>query len=119
MTTLNSSYTSARTLIEDMTSRHLENLIARSHGSAHLQVVFVDMVGYQKMGRTAQFAVIRHFTSLVNESLRQLGQRYSGYAKLRDVDFNNDVVKMATGNGLTLVFTFDEIPGVASDFSSY
>ena len=100
-----------------MTSPHLDHLIATHPGSASLQVVFVDIVGYAKRKRATQFSVINEFTKLVNASLEQLGRKHEEYATLRGIDFHRDVIRVATGFGLAVVFTFEELPSVASDFT--
>jgi hypothetical protein len=100
-----------------MTSPHLDHLIATHASSAPLQVVFIDIVGYAKRKRAMQFSVISEFTKLVNASLESLGRKHEEYATARGVDFHRDVVRVATAFGLAVVFTFDDVPSVASDFT--
>ena len=99
-----------------MTSPHLESIITQHHGSAHLQVVFVDIVGYAKRKRANQFAVINDFTRLVNASLDQLGRSNPEYTAARGVDFHRDVIKVATGFGLAVVFAFSDLPAAPAEF---
>ena len=100
-----------------MTSPHLESIIAHRHGSAHLQVVFVDIVGYAKRKRATQFAVIKDFTRLVNASLEHLDRTHTEYCAAHGTDFHRDVIKVATGFGLAVVFTFDALPSAPADFA--
>ena len=100
-----------------MTSPHLDNLISTHPGSAALQVVFIDIVGYAKRKRAMQFSVVNEFTKLVNASLEQLGRKHEDYAASRGADFHRDVIRVATGFGLAVVFTFEDVPSLASDFT--
>jgi hypothetical protein len=96
-----------------MSSPHLDALIAHNHGSAHMQVVYIDIVQYSKRQSYSQSAVIREFTRLVNSTLATLipeSDAITGGMTTRDI------VKSPTGEGIVIAFTFDEMPFLADQF---
>lgn len=91
-----------------MSSQHLEALIAQNHGSAHMQVVHINIVQYSKRQSYSQSAVIHEFTRLVNSALLDLAQQAALSAE--------DIVKAPTGDGIIIAFTFDDDPALANQF---
>jgi hypothetical protein len=56
-------------------SDHLNRILLEQYGSATLQVVFLDVVGYSKRKSTTQRRVIEHFTNLLRSSLTEISQK--------------------------------------------
>ena len=99
-----------------MASEHLETRINKNHGSATMQVAFLDIVGYSKRKSTVQFALIQEFTRLVTDSLHHVGQKFLQYAQAHNANFANDIIRIPTGDGIAVVFTFDGLESIALDF---
>jgi class 3 adenylate cyclase len=102
-----------------MTSKHLEDLISKQHGSTTMQVVFVDIVSYSKRKSTVQRTLIDEFTRVVNEGLHAIGQKYLQYSQSHDANFANDIIKIPTGDGIAVVFTFEGLQLLSLDFVEY
>jgi hypothetical protein len=99
-----------------MTSKHLETVISKNHGSTTMQVVFFDIVAYSKRKSTAQYALIEKFTGLLSGALHIIGQKYLQYAQDHDANFANDIIKIPTGDGAAVVFTFEGVERIGLDF---
>jgi hypothetical protein len=99
-----------------MSSNHLEAVITKNHGSTTMQVVFFDIVSYSKRKSTAQYALIEKFTVLVNQALNLVGQKYLQYAQDHDANFAHDIIKIPTGDGAAVVFTFEGLQKIGLDF---
>jgi hypothetical protein len=82
-----------------------------------VQVVFLDIVSYSKRKTTIQRALVETFQADVKEALNSVGRKYLEYSQANDLNLMNDVVRIPTGDGAALVFTFDGVPTIALDFA--
>jgi hypothetical protein len=99
-------------------SDHLNRIVKEQYGSATLQAVFLDVVGYSKRKSTTQRLIIEHFTSLLKQTQLAISQKYTDYAQIRGVNFSTDIIRIPTGDGAALAFSFDGLPTIALDFAS-
>ncbi len=97
-------------------SQHLSRIVKEQYGSATLQVAFLDIVKYSKRKSTTQRAVIECFTCLLSESLAEVGKKYLEYAQRKNINFATDTIRIPTGDGAALVFSFDGLHTIALDF---
>lgn len=98
-------------------SRHLESLIGGDHGSGNMQVVFVDIEKYSKRKSTIQRGVVENFMDLSRQALVETSQDYISYIEKHSLNFTNDVIKIPTGDGLAVVFTFEGLQKIHLDFA--
>lgn len=98
-------------------SSHLRPLLDNRSGTTDAQIVFVDIVNYSKRKSTAQRRVIEQFQKDVGHAITEVGKQYLAYTQNNNVNLALDVVKIPTGDGAAIAFTFDGIQAIALDFS--
>jgi len=98
-------------------SSHLETIIQKKYGAANLQAVFTDIEKYSMRKSTAQKDVIEAFTNLTKKSLHTLGQQYLDYTQEHNINFANDIIRIPTGDGLAIVFSFEGLQQIHLDFA--
>lgn len=98
-------------------SRHLESLIGGEHGSVNMQVVFMDIEKYSKRKSTIQRGIVENFMDLSRQALVKTSQDYISYIETHSLNFTNDVIKIPTGDGLAVVFTFEGLQRIHLNFA--
>lgn len=97
-------------------SQHLDGLIERNFGATSMQVVFLDIEKYSRRKSTAQRHIIDLFTTQVQQALNSLGQSHIEEIQRRNLNLSRDVIRLPTGDGMAIVFTFDGAEAMALDF---
>ena len=98
-------------------SPHLKDILEAKKGSANLEVVFMDIVDYSKRKSSIQKKVIDNFTETSQDALRVISQKYIEYAQENNINFVSDILKIPTGDGLAVVFTFEGLQFIHLDFA--
>ena len=98
-------------------SNHLKDICETKKGSINLQVVFSDIVAYSQRKSTFQKKVIKNFTKLNQDTLNNLSKNYFDYAQENNVIINNDIIKIPTGDGLAVIFSFQGLQSIHLDFA--
>jgi class 3 adenylate cyclase len=83
-----------------------------------MQVAFFDIVSYSKRKSTAQRRIIEKFTHTLEQCLTEVSRQYVGYAQATGTNFSSDIVRIPTGDGAALVFTFDGLHNISLDAAS-
>lgn len=98
-------------------SNHLKDIYETKKGAVNLQVVFSDIIDYSKRKSTIQKDVIDNFTKLNQNALEDLSKKYIKYAQENDINIDNDIIKIPTGDGLAVIFSFEGIQSIHLDFA--
>jgi len=88
-------------------SNHLDDIIAKHHGSANVMVVFLDVIKYSMRKSVIQQRIINAFSDVLQQSCDDISRIYAIDAQNMDVNFANDIIKIPTGDGAAIVFPFD------------
>lgn len=98
-------------------SNHLADIMDKHNRVANLQVAFVDIEKYSKRRSLTQIQVIDAFTDCLRNALRATSQQYIDYAQENDVNFQNDVIILPTGDGAAAVFSFEGVHDIHLSFA--
>jgi hypothetical protein len=98
-------------------SRHLSDIMAKQNRIATLQVVFFDVEKYSRRRTAAQIDVVDAMTKSLNSALIAISQKYVHYAQDNTLNFNTDIIKLPTGDGAAVIFSFDGLYDVHLDFA--
>ena len=98
-------------------SPHLNDILDSIKGPINTAVVFMDIVDYSKRKSTIQKKVIDNFTKISTDGLQAISQKYIEYAQDNNVNFSSDIIKIPTGDGLAVVFTFEGLQFIHLDFA--
>jgi len=77
----------------------------------------MDIVDYSKRKSTIQKKVIENFTKTSQDALQVISQKYIEYAQENNINFASDIIKIPTGDGLAVVFTFEGVQVIHLDFA--
>lgn len=99
-------------------STFLDSLMEEKQAAVDIQVTFVDIEKYSNRKSTMQNAVIDRFTEITRAALRKLSQQYIEYAQRNQVNFDTDIIKIPTGDGLAVVFAFQGLHQIHLDFAT-
>lgn len=88
-------------------SKHLHNIMSRHNRTTNVQIIFLDVEKYSMRRTQGQVDVIDAFTECLNSALTETARRYIDYAQSNDVNFAADVIRLPTGDGAAIGFTFD------------
>lgn len=88
-------------------SSHLDEIITRHRSIATIQVVFADVVDYSKRRTQTQVSVVEAFSTCLAAALEEVARTYVNYAQSNGVNFATDIIRIPTGDGAALGFTFD------------
>jgi class 3 adenylate cyclase len=91
--------------------------MSRHNRTANTQVVFVDIEKYSKRSSAKQMAVIDAFTVCLREAIEAISRSSIGYAQANDLNFQQDIVVIPTGDGAALGFTFDGLHDMHLSFA--
>ncbi len=72
-----------------------------------MQVVFFDIEKYSKRRTQTQIATIDAFTECMRRALSHTGKAYLDYAQQNNLNLSTDLIKIPTGDGAAIVFTFE------------
>ncbi|MBI4751787.1 MAG: hypothetical protein HY774_25165 [Acidobacteria bacterium] len=91
-------------------SEHLNKIIKNKNGSTAAQVIFMDIEKYSKRNSSNQKKVIDKFIELIKNAIAEIKQinEFAEYATDNGIEFDTDIIKIPTGDGLAIVFTFIE-----------
>lgn len=98
-------------------SKYLSDIYDTKNGTANLQVVFSDIVGYSNRKSSIQKEVIDNFTKINQNALEILSQKYIKYAQENDINIDKDIIKIPTGDGLAVIFLFEGLHSIHLDFA--
>jgi hypothetical protein len=96
---------------------HLDRLLINQNGITSAQVASCDVVNYSCRKSSVQRKIVDKLQEDVTLSLADTSASYADYARVNEIELNDDVVKLATGDGIALVFTFKGLHSIAMDFS--
>ncbi|MGH8513154.1 MAG: hypothetical protein ACREV8_04280, partial [Gammaproteobacteria bacterium] len=98
-------------------SNHLNEIIERHNSVANLQVVFVDIEKYSQRRTQSQVAVIECFTKHLKAALSTISANYVQYAQRNNINMSADIVRIPTGDGAAIVFSFDGLHDIHLTFA--
>ena len=104
-------------VIDMIDSSHLKDILESKKGPVNMEVVFMDIVDYSKRKSTIQKKVIDNFTKISQDGLQIISQKYIEYAQENNINFASDIIKIPTGDGLAVVFTFEGLQIIHLDFA--
>ena len=93
-------------------SDHIENILQKMNQAANMKVVFLDIEKYSKRRSQAQIAVINSFTKLLADAIETTAKNYVKYASENDINFQNDLIVLPTGDGAAIAFTYEGLHDV-------
>lgn len=98
-------------------SEHLHRIISKHQRTANVQVVFLDIEKYSVRRTQSQIDVIDAFTACLDRALTETARKYISYTQGNDVNFSTDVIRLPTGDGAAIAFTFDGLHDIHLSFS--
>lgn len=99
-------------------SAHLSNLLGTKQGSVDAQIVFIDIVSYSRRKTTIQREVVQALQSDIEFSLNEVSKLNINYVQENNINFSNDVVKIPTGDGAAIAFSFGGLQSAGLDFAN-
>lgn len=93
-------------------SQHLTRIQQQQNRTTVCQVVFADVEKYSMRRTLTQTTVIDAFSECLATALENTSKEYTSYAQKRDVNFSTDIIKIPTGDGAAIVFSFDGLHDV-------
>src|SRR4051795_2606442 len=99
-----------------MAPSHLDRLLADQNGITNAQVVSCDIVNYSCRKSSLQRRLIDKFQRDIRSSLIEISKPHEAYARDNEMEFGSDIVTLATGDGIAVIFTFPGLHGLAMDF---
>ncbi|MGH7487288.1 MAG: hypothetical protein ACREMY_17065 [bacterium] len=100
-----------------MSSKHLDEILDRHNQITNALVVVADIEKYSQRRTLAQVAVVEAFTSNVAGALEDVSKEYVTYAQKNSVNFETDILRLPTGDGVVVAFPFDGIPDIHLQFA--
>ena len=100
-----------------MAPSHLDRLLADQNGITNAQVVSCDIVNYSCRKSSLQRRLVDKFQRDIRSSLIEISKPHEAYARDNEMEFGSDIVTLATGDGIAVIFTFPGLHGLAMDFS--
>lgn len=98
-------------------STHLDKIMDLHNRTANLQVVFVDIEKYSQRRTLTQIGVIDSFTECLRNSLNETSKNFIDYAQSNEINFQNDIIKLPTGDGAAIIFSFDGLHDIHLNFA--
>ncbi|QJB68849.1 adenylate/guanylate cyclase domain-containing protein [Parasphingorhabdus halotolerans] len=99
-------------------SKHLDDILTRKHGAVDAQIVFIDIVDYSKRKSTIQKKIIEQLQIDISECLNRVGQSNIEYIQNNNLNFSTDVIRIPTGDGAAICFTFSGLQMVGLNFAT-
>src|SRR3954454_4918472 len=100
-----------------MAPSHLDRLLADQNGITNDQVGSCDIVNYSCRKSSLQRRLFNKFQRDMRSSLIAISKQHEAYARDNEFEFGSDIVTLATGDGIAVIFTFPGLHGLAMDFS--
>ncbi len=98
-------------------SRHLAEIVERHNRTCGAQVAFVDVVSYSKRRTLNQIAVIDALTQDLQAAIDAVAKMHLSYCQDNNLNFKTDVIRIPTGDGAAVVFSFDGLAAAHLDFA--
>jgi hypothetical protein len=98
-------------------SRHLSDIMDKQQRIATLQVVFFDVEKYSRRRTAAQIDVVDAMTTSLSAALTAISQTYIRYAQDNALNFSTDIIKLPTGDGAAVIFSFDGAHDIHLEFA--
>jgi len=98
-------------------SAHLAAIIEKRESAANLMVVFADIVSYSRRRTVNQKAVIDVFTKILTDALNAQAAKNVEYCQKNGLNFSTDIIKIPTGDGAALGFSFDGLHEIHLNFA--
>jgi len=98
-------------------SKHLQEIIDNYNQISNCQVVFLDIEKYSKRRTSNQVSIINAFTTILNQAINEIAKQYIENVQKNDFNFSKDLIKLPTGDGAAIVFTFDGMNDVHFEFA--
>ncbi len=99
-------------------SKHLDEIMVKHNHVANLQVVFVDIEKYSKRRTKTQTEVIERFTTALRETLTFTSKEYVEYSQANQINFQEDIITIPTGDGAAVVFSFNGLSEIHLFFAT-
>jgi class 3 adenylate cyclase len=87
------------------------------NGIATAQVISCDIVNYSCRRSSVQRRLVIKFQQDIRSSLTEMGKSHEYYACNNEVDLNSEIITLATGDGIVVVFTLPGPHDLAMEFS--
>lgn len=98
-------------------SRHLDDIIEQSRGSASISTTFLDIVAYSKRKTAVQQKIITKFNAVLKRALGTVSAKYVIECQSKNINLATDIIKIPTGDGAAVVFSFSGFHNIALDFA--
>jgi class 3 adenylate cyclase len=98
-------------------STHLDDIIAKQHGSTNASVVFLDIVKYSKRKSIMQEKVLRSFNCVLADAVAAISSMYVTESQKQNLNLSTDVVKIPTGDGAAIAFPFQGLQNIHLEFA--
>jgi hypothetical protein len=98
-------------------SNHLDTIIQKHNQICNLQVVFVDIEKYSQRRTGNQVTIINAFTDCIKKSLDEVAKHNISFIQANNINFENDIILIPTGDGCAINFSFDGLHNVHLKFA--
>jgi hypothetical protein len=98
-------------------SAHLANIIEKHNRTTSVSVVFVDVEKYSKRRTVNQIAVVDALTECLRQALLQTARLYISYAQANSLNFETDIIRLPTGDGAAIIFSFEGLHDIHLNFA--
>lgn len=98
-------------------SKHLASIMEQHNRIANLQVVFLDVEKYSCRRTLTQIQVVDELTACLKHAFSTISKRYVEYAQANSINFQTDVIRLPTGDGAAIVFSFDGLHDIHLHFA--
>ena len=99
------------------TSRHLSDIVERHNRTCGAQVAFVDVVSYSKRRTLNKITVVDALTEDLQAAIDAVAKTHLSYCQDNSLNFKTDVIRIPTGDGAAVVFSFDGLAAAHLDFA--
>ena len=100
-------------------SKHLDEIMEKHNRIANVQVVFVDIEKYSQRRTPVQIEVVDQLTAALREAHAAISKDYIEYAQANNLNFQEDIILIPTGDGAAIVFTFDGLHDIHLKFAKH
>jgi class 3 adenylate cyclase len=100
-----------------VSSTYLDDIIERQNQITSALIVSADIEKYSRRRTQAQVDVVDAFTENVSKALEDISREYVNYAQQNSVNFETDVIRLPTGDGMIAAFPFDGVPDIHLSFA--
>ncbi len=98
-------------------SAHLDEIIDRKESATNLMVVFADIVKYSRRRTVAQKIVVDAFTECLRAAMDETAAESLPYLQRNNKNFLTDVIRLPTGDGAAVGFSFEGLHEVHVTFA--